>query len=490
MNEESQSQTSPPSILAQMTQLSQESQEERLLLNFSNEMNTSTTAASSALQSSSSLVATSSGASSIFNSISDKEWYNCTQAIKKPLPSISDSKRTLRLLYPPLWKITTSYYKIMMGENWEVPKSIKNGNDFKNKVVSYMLLSRRQRLKAQIPTHLSVFFKDSPNDRVYFYDRVEFENHIHANWKVDLNKEKETMNAQVNDIIRLFCIATAQDNRDNLESLSRAKNTTRAHADGPLSLADSIFNRWSLQFNDPDLTFKDPDRASYLESYVELDPNDTTRIKFKRDFKWIKNLYTKTLAKYNKSFKLWSKGTGGGSGAPEDYAIWDKRDDEIFANYGDNANADYLAYIYMLDKQSGFALNMVNDPPPAETVTEDGSPARTSNKNFGQQAEKLGEALKTSIKEGMQVLADAIKTSSTDERTRAAVVATTTASSIVEEMFSVDETIERLLKRKTYLESSADAASEKTQKRLKIMEDAIEKAYEVLDQLNKGGVTG
>ena len=90
------------------------------------------------------------------------------------------------------------------------------------------------------------------------------------------------------------------------------------------------------------------------------------------------------------------------------------------------------------------------------------------------------------------MLPDAIKTGSTDECTRAAaVVATTTASSIVEEMFSVDKTIKHLLKRKTYLEqSSADAASKKTHKRLKIMEDAIEKAYEVFDQLNKRGVTG
>ena len=33
---------------------------------------------------------------------------------------------------------------------------------------------------------------------------------------------------------------------------------------------------------------------------------------------------------------------------------------------------DYLAYIYMLDKGIGFALNTINDPPPEETILEDG----------------------------------------------------------------------------------------------------------------------
>ena len=80
--------------------------------------------------------------------------------------------------------------------------------------------------------------------------------------------------------------------------------------------------------------------------------------------------------------------------------------------------------------------------------------------------EKLGKALKTSIKEGIQVLADAIKTcSATDKHTRAVVASTTTASSIIEEMYNVVKTIECLLKRKMYLESSADVASKKTHRR-------------------------
>ena len=106
-----------------------------------------------------------------------------------------------------------------------------------------------------------------------------------------------------------------------------------------------------------------------------MNPNDKGRIKIPRDYKWSKHLYFTTLAKYNNAMRMWKSGTGGGPGKPEDYARWQLRDPEDFATYGGTRGGirmDYLAYIYMLDKGIGFALNTINDPPPEETILEDG----------------------------------------------------------------------------------------------------------------------
>ena len=66
-------------------------------------------------------------------------------------------------------------------------------------------------------------------------------------------------------------------------------------------------------------------------------------------------------------------GTGGGSGAPENFSDWNERDGEIFADYGPwMGKRDDLAWIYMLDKEIGFCFNNEHDPPPAESVLEDG----------------------------------------------------------------------------------------------------------------------
>ena len=76
---------------------------------------------------------------------------------------------------------------------------------------------------------------------------------------------------------------------------------------------------------------------------------------------------------YNTASKLWKLGTGGGPGAPENFSDWNNRDGEIFTNYGPwTGTRDDLAWIYMLDKEIGFCFNNEHDPPPAESVLEDG----------------------------------------------------------------------------------------------------------------------
>ena len=146
--------------------------------------------------------------------------------------------------------------------------------------------------------------------------------HAETRWKVDekrLEREKEDC---VNDILRLHGIAALQDNRDDLLSLGRGKNTVRIEHDGPLKRVDAIFYAWSLQFNDPQLQLDSPERAMHLSTYHLLDPNDPTRIEIERDHVWFKNPHHKALSDYSDAAVMWTAGTGGGDGAPEHYCDW------------------------------------------------------------------------------------------------------------------------------------------------------------------------
>ena len=61
-----------------------------------------------------------------------------------------------------------------------------------------------------------------------------------------------------------------QDNRDRVIKLGGAKNVSRADADSPLSLFDSIFLEIKMQFNDPELTLPEPERASFYQPILIL----------------------------------------------------------------------------------------------------------------------------------------------------------------------------------------------------------------------------
>ena len=114
----------------------------------------------------------------------------------------------------------------------------------------------------------------------------------------------------------------------------------------------------------------------------------------------------------------WKKGTGGGSGAPENYCDWGTRDGEKFADYAESGSCDYLAYIYMLDEQTGFAFNNINDPAPDDTITEDSNGTGASqninksrnNRNTAIDAAKeIGMQFGESMKSTIAILADVMK---------------------------------------------------------------------------------
>ena len=83
------------------------------------------------------------------------------------------------------------------------------------------------------------------------------------------------------------------------------------------------------------------------------------------------------MKEYNHAMDNWKKGTGGGPGRPENYTNdWEQRDGEAFTTYGCKVKdkyveKDHLAWIYMLDLDTGFAFNSANDPAPDDTTVRE-----------------------------------------------------------------------------------------------------------------------
>ena len=294
-------------------------------------------------------------------------------------------KSTLRQQCPKVWDLVGSYIKCWREEEWEGPDGIVNPSDFKKKVVKHILESRVKIPRSEIPCRELLPKETGP--LVYFYSQMTFEEHAERNYKKDIAKIAKSLEVKPNDVVRFFGVAFMGTNRDDLTSLGIGKATNRQQLDGDLSMVDSIMRRWHKDFHNYGVVLMEPSRAAFLESYCDLDPNDHTRIEIKREWKFFKKLFFSYLAKYNVSMKKWTKGTGGGPGADENYANWMDRNDEIFVNYCGAKDADVLAWIYMLDKKEGFPLNVRNNPPPADTVMEDG----TSNASRSTQKKKAAK---------------------------------------------------------------------------------------------------
>ena len=116
----------------------------------------------------------------------------------------------------------------------------------------------------------------------------------------------------------------------------------------------------------------------------------------------------------------WKSGTSGGSGASENYADWNSRDNWDFSKYG-GIKGDVLAWIYMLDKDNGFPLlEMFDDAPITITIEDTNTLINTNNevqsslnkRKRGQQGaiKEIGNDLCKAMTEGFGYMTKALET--------------------------------------------------------------------------------
>ena len=192
---------------------------------------------------------------------------------------------------------------------------------------------------------------------------------------------------------------------------------------------------------------------------------------------------------YNAAMKKWHKGTGGGPGAPEDYSNWENRQDELFSGYAKSGNSDMLAWVYMKDKDTSYAFNTVNNPSPQSAITEDGqeidsiTDSTNTNKSLRKTntgIEHFGEMFATSMENGLTMIAKCMETTSGG----------TGESGNQNNTIKVSDTLNLITELEAQMgrvEAAGDNCNEESgrraAKRMKILQKAVDKAYETLDNL-------
>ena len=317
--------------------------------------------------------------------VSDTEWVSTIQE-ESVIQKDSSKTLTAKRMNPKLWNMVTKlaqqwegwhWYRAQRGNKLD-PKTNKmkklNNVDMKSQAVRHILNRRQKMPRSKI---LDKYFGANEPIRTttsttseatyWFLSKTEFLTWANEMYKVDVKAKEEKERCTPNDIIRIFGIACSSFARDDITKITEAKASKRADLDGPMSYLDAIFTKCQEKFNDPSFELSIPARANQVESYTELDPNSLTRINIVRSYRWIKGAYFKVLKEYSHAMSKWKMGTGGGSGAPEDFAgSWRERENlELFANYASQAGkCDYLAYILMYDKEVDYIIDSINDPAP------------------------------------------------------------------------------------------------------------------------------
>jgi len=104
-----------------------------------------------------------------------------------------------------------------------------------------------------------------------------------------------------------------------------------------------------------------------------LNPNNQSRINLDWTGDEMIALYSVVKTSYKAAMKNWTKGTGGGDGAPENYGAWNERCNSFFHGYATAVAAGMeLTWIYMYDKQKEYPLFSAFEGLPKHAMAEDG----------------------------------------------------------------------------------------------------------------------
>ena len=106
-------------------------------------------------------------------------------------------------------------------------------------------------------------------------------------------------------------------------------------------------------------------------NHGRFDPNCVERINFPWTVKDVTAIFSKVDKEYHAAMDKYTKGTGGGPGADENFAAWEQRDECCVVNYSNQPSNIYLSVVHMWDKDCGFPFVSVKDPLPLDCSIDD-----------------------------------------------------------------------------------------------------------------------
>lgn len=183
-----------------------------------------------------------------------------------------------------------------------------------------------------------------------------------------------------NDRVRLFGILmTVPENREHFQRLAEGP-TSRRHLDDPEFSLKQIYQKLVYSSDNELVQIVFPPKSLDLDKIEEINPNDYSLIRIRRDWMWVKHVYESINVNYKAVLKSWFKGTGGGSEITTRLESWD---DEKLTRYNINIETynhtnmanmppilldvycskgtPYLTVIFLMDKASDYLLASQHD---------------------------------------------------------------------------------------------------------------------------------
>ena len=170
------------------------------------------------------------------------------------------------------------------------------------------------------------------------------------------------------------------------DMLGKTRGGSRANLDAAPARKRAGFRGLFIDFIDPEIVVTIPEQwfqdstkekvdsskgAGTFDEFGHINPNNIDRIRLPWTEKEVSSIFNSVMLEYNPAMHNWMKGTGGGSGAPEDFSIWQNRDPIHFIDYSNQPARIYLSLVYMWDKKYNFILVTQKDTMPEYAAIDD-----------------------------------------------------------------------------------------------------------------------
>ncbi len=128
--------------------------------------------------------------------------------------------------------------------------------------------------------------------------------------------------------------------------------------------------RWGLPETKKEINERLGDNA--YEKYGKFNPNQHDRISLPWILPLLKTIFGMVRKSCNRVMDRYTMGTGGGSGMPENYVIWQEREETMITGYITQITADlYLTVVYMWDRMYNFPFVTTRAQIPQEARIDD-----------------------------------------------------------------------------------------------------------------------
>ncbi len=335
--------------------------------------------------------------------------------------------------YKYIYELANTFYINLQKHENLVPKLPKNKSDTVKRVCEYILLNCNKFSIGDVHNHPegAAFLElcgssklSAKNDSIYILSQQDLLSHFYQFW---VPNERDYMKPTPDDKLRLMGILLSDQVRDYLPDImgiSSGGNRQQLDAsrgrqalgwnltlDLYIDLNHTVHlpERWCLEETRNEINAELGDDG--YDKYGKFNPNRQDRISLPWTLPLLKTMFGMVRKSYNRVMERYTMGTGGGPGMPENYVIWQERDETTFTGYISQVTADlYLTIVHMWDRMYDYPFVTTREQIPQEARIDDRESEQLSDGNVSSTGSKSDSTQKKNLfKEDIRAISTAIE---------------------------------------------------------------------------------